>query len=606
MARSDNWRINKSGLMAVEGAQILKALQKVAGAAGLPSGYKIKFATKGHESGIDFDRKEIVIGAGRLFQEAPIPGELFDVLVGLVLHEVGHEQIGTDCVWAILRCPTTDPKERELFHKFVNIGEDVVIESKLLANPNIAEYEKTLETWAVGQIRDAKTDRLMELWIEYALAHKAGALLNLPDEMVEPMKQLVALTGWLRHCPEHKERTKAYLSYWNIVKDFFMNPPKLKKTEQQGMGSSGGQSEDSQQKDSMEKQPENQQKPELESESMASKSEPKDKLASDTDSDAGSSGQEPDTNTQSQPQAQSQSQSQNNGTAEPPVEVEPDEMEAPLAPKSEDKISEELAQEIEAAVQSDTEDITAQVQEEFGENSEVRFPILRSRETKTPLIKPDQQLRKRLERIMTIRKRLQARTMHGEQYGRIDQRHLGRVATDQRIFSLRYKFPDGFPNTRILLDLSGSMEGHEADEVLEAAGALQSLVNAEVWCYKQDGGVKLVRMDNGNRMIHRFEPGGNTPSGLAIVGVALGLKRGGLVVHLTDGEHNCGQQPWNANWKLKENGIELVNIIWGTHTRCYDLEGMNVRKIRGLAEFPDALYEILVEKAKLSSISGKK
>lgn len=79
MARSENWRINKSSLIAVEGAQLLKALQKVAGAAGLPKDYAVKFATKAQMSGIDFDGKELVIGAGRIFQEAPLPADKMDV-----------------------------------------------------------------------------------------------------------------------------------------------------------------------------------------------------------------------------------------------------------------------------------------------------------------------------------------------------------------------------------------------------------------------------------------------------------------------------------------------------------------------------------------------
>ena len=195
--------------------------------------------------------------------------------------------------------------------------------------------------------------------------------------------------------------------------------------------------------------------------------------------------------------------------------------------------------------------------------------------------------------------------MHGEQYGRIDKRHLHRIGTDQRIFSLRYKFPDGFPNTRILIDLSGSMSGQEADEVLEAAGALQTLVNAEVWCYNHyDGKVNLVRMDEG-KLIHTFKPDGQTPSGLAIVGVSLGMKKDGLIIHLTDGEHNAGQTPWTANWALKKHGINLVNLIWGNHTKDYSLDGMSYRQLNGLAEFPEALYQILVEQMKLVKIGGK-
>jgi len=230
--------------------------------------------------------------------------------------------------------------------------------------------------------------------------------------------------------------------------------------------------------------------------------------------------------------------------------------------------------------------------------------VIRSRETKTPLIKPDQLLRKKLERVMTIRKRLQTRTMRGEQYGQIDRRHLHRIKTDERIFSLRYKFPDGFPNTRILLDLSGSMSRGQADEVLEAAGALQTLVNAEVWCYYNEGEVRLIRVDDG-KLIHQFKPDGQTPSGLAIVGVAVGLRKGGLVIHLTDGQHNFGQSPCTAHWILKKRGVDLVNLIWGSDIKQYALDGMNMVQLRGLAEFPDALYRILVEQTKLSKIGGK-
>jgi hypothetical protein len=83
------------------------------------------------------------------------------------------------------------------------------------------------------------------------------------------------------------------------------------------------------------------------------------------------------------------------------------------------------------------------------------------------------------------------------------------------------------------------------------------------------------------------------------------MKHGGLVIHLTDGEHNTGEMPWNAHWVLKKRGVELVNLIWGRSTKHYDYDGMNCRRLDGLAEFPDALYSILIEKAKLSKIGGR-
>lgn len=609
MARSDNWRINKSSLMAVEGAQILRALQKVAGAAGLPSPYKVRFATSSIHSGINFTDHEVVIGAGRLFQEAPMPSDKMDVMVGLTLHEVGHYTIGTKQVSDAIGNNTryTPPIEADLFQSFVNIGEDVVVESRTLANPNLSDYEKSLHNWIVPNLRAAKTNRLLELWIEYALGHKAEAMLDLPPEMNEAMSQLAALTGWLRRLENSKspmDRVLAYQRYWSTLKDIILNPPMPPKPESEqttgqdesGKSESQGQSESP---------PAESAKPdetgEPESPSSSGAEEPAPKEPEQGESAKSSSAPEPGDDSDSKVTGQTSG-----------AEAVEDEMDVPLAPRPEDNIDDDLVKQIEEAVESESEDITDQVLEEFGDQLMPQHPwqqrsIIRSRETKTPTIKPDAQLRKKLERIMTIRKRLQARTMHGEQYGRIDKRHLHRIRTDQRIFSLRYKFPDGFPNTRILIDLSGSMSGKQADEVLEAAGALQTLVNAEVWCYNNTNQINLVRMDEG-KLIHRFEPGGNTPSGIAIVGVSLGMKRDGLIIHLTDGRHNHGQPPWNANWIVKGRGIELVNLIWGSDfgsTKQYEFEGMNFRKIDGLAEFPDALYQILVEKARLSKIGGK-
>ena len=596
MARSSNWRINRSSIMAVEGAQALKALQKVAGAAGLPDRFKVKFATKGRTTGIDFDHKEVVIGAGRLFHEAPISPDLFDVLVGLTLHEVGHERIRTDKMWNLAKTVSGkamwSPTEQDLFQKFCNIGEDIVVESRTRANPNLAEYDEVLHKWAVAQLRAAQPNKLMEVWIEYALGHKSASIMNLPDELVEPMQKLVALTGWLRNQVQdgsYGQRARAYFDYWKVVKDALLGllePPPRDKADNQS------------------EQPILDNQPEPPQDSGAENKSPAD--PEPNNEAAGNSGEMDST-----PEPGDNSGQPGDGDGEGQDDSKA-EMDIPLAPKPEDSINDNLAIAIEDAIETDQEDITdeviAEFQEQLGNKYSAGCSIIRSRETRTPLVKPDPILRKQLERILTIRKRLQARTMHGEQYGRIDKRHLHRIGTDKRIFSLRYKFPDGFPNTRILIDLSGSMSGKQADEVLEAAGALQTLVNAEVWCYNHEDKTRLVRMDDG-KLIHRFEPSGTTPSGQAIVGVALGMKKDGLVIHLTDGESNYGQAPWSAHWILAKRGINLVNLIWGGSVKQYNLEynlvGMNYRQLKGLAEFPAALYQILVEQVKLAKMGSK-
>ena len=207
---------------------------------------------------------------------------------------------------------------------------------------------------------------------------------------------------------------------------------------------------------------------------------------------------------------------------------------------------------------SDTEDITKQVYKDFEEAGynarNIAFVVTRKHETKTIPVKPDPEQCRRLERILTIRKRLQARVMRGENYGKLDMRKLHRSQTDLKMFKLKYRFPDGFPDSAILVDMSGSMSGKQAEEVITAATSLSMVVKCKVWSYAEHSAeIKLVKLDDG-KVTHASAPGGNTPSGIALVGVAETLKPGGLIIHLTDGEHNVEFGPAEATQVLEQEG----------------------------------------------------
>jgi hypothetical protein len=169
------------------------------------------------------------------------------------------------------------------------------------------------------------------------------------------------------------------------------------------------------------------------------------------------------------------------------------------------------------------------------------------------------------------------------------------------MFKLKYRFPDGFPDCAILVDMSGSMTGKQAEEVITAATSLASVVKCKVWSYAEQGSeIKLVKLDDG-KFTHKSTPCGNTPSGIALVGVADTLKPGGLIIHLTDGEHNVVFGPAEANQVMNRKGISAVHILWGTKEGPY--EGLPCKMLTGgLGEFPDALYWILVEQLQLSGL----
>lgn len=268
-------------------------------------------------------------------------------------------------------------------------------------------------------------------------------------------------------------------------------------------------------------------------------------------------------------------------------------------------IDQKLAEAIEEAMTTDTEDITKQVYKDFEEAGysprNIAFVVTRKQETKTIPVHPDADQVRRLERILTIRKRLQGRVMHGESYGKLDMRKLHRSQTDLKMFKLKYRFPDGFPDCAILVDMSGSMSGKQAEEVITAATSLALVVKCKVWAYAEHSSeIKLVKLDEG-KVTHGSAPGGNTPSGIALVGVAQTLKPGGLIIHLTDGEHNVEYGPAEATQVLSRKAINAVHLLWGKQEGPY--AGLACKLLtNGLTDFPEALYWILVEQLRLEGL----
>lgn len=561
MARSDNWRINKSALMAVEGAQILRALQKVAGAMGLERGWKIKFLTNQEMAGIDFEKEEILIGAGDSFDSAPMSGERFDVLVGKMVHEVEHWMVESN---KIAGGEFLTERENQLYHSFCNIGEDVVIET-CLAGSCIAEYQKALLDHYLPKMRKAQSNRLLEVWIEYALAHKADVVTRLPDELVEAGMELVKLTTELRKEPPTYSRNFLYVQTWTKIKRVVMDPPKVEPQEQTQM--------------EQEKQGE-----------MGSGAESKaDEKENGENGEDGIEPKEGEAETEMAPNVSLGGDEE----LENPYEMEP---------VKEERMDKELEQEIDNALEKEIEDITGKVKKMYPNSPDSGAFILREREKTTPLLEPNRELAKRLGAIKTIRSRLQNRDLHGEKYGKIDKRHLHRAGTDQRVFVQRFKLPNGFPKTKILLDLSGSMRTKETHEVLEASGALKMVVEAEVWCYYRESEIRLVRLDEG-KMVHIYESRGDTPSGNALLGLSVGMAKGELILHLTDGEYNIGIELLEADAMVRKNGVDIVHILW--KDRGDRFVGTNFRVINGIGEFPEALAQILMEQARLGGLKGR-
>ena len=555
VARSSNWRVNSSTIKSVEGAHILRALRKVAGAMRLPATRKIRFSTNAALTDVELESDDIRIDAGDLFTKAPIPPENLDILVGRTLHEVDHYTINTTGVWSSCYYKVPE-KERAWFKGFVNIGEDIVIDERLMSNVNLRDYYQAAMDNLFEGHRPPLQNSLLELWIEYALVHNDYVLGMVPAVLRDAMDELLELTQKLREPMERlsgtRLRAELYSDTWVSIKELVLHPPELPGQDHAG---DGGRPQDS------------------------------------------------------PPGAQN---AKNARTMPGPTDThnpkqKQHEADLPLMNSLPAPIDQKLAESIEEAMLSDTEDITKQIYREFEEAGysprNINFIVTRKHETKTIPVRPDPDQVRRLERILMIRKRLQARVMRGENYGKLDMRKLHRSQTDLKMFKLKYRFPDGFPDTAILVDMSGSMSGKQAEEVIAAATSLAVVARCKVWSYAEHSSeIKLVKLDEG-KVTHTSAPGGNTPSGIALVGVADTMKPGGLIIHLTDGEHNVEFGPAEAMQVLDRKGINAVHLLWGKQEGPY--AGLHCKILpNGLEDFPDTLYWILVQQLKLEGLGA--
>lgn len=121
---SSFWRKNTSVRESVELANLLRALQKIAGHLGDNIGrieYTGMSSSAGHAIRIN---PELVMG------RYPIPSGLTDYVVGLVTHEAMHQTHWSDHVWKQLEPAMGDmtPIQLVMFQKIVFTGEDIYID----------------------------------------------------------------------------------------------------------------------------------------------------------------------------------------------------------------------------------------------------------------------------------------------------------------------------------------------------------------------------------------------------------------------------------------------------------------------------------------------
>ncbi len=264
------------------------------------------------------------------------------------------------------------------------------------------------------------------------------------------------------------------------------------------------------------------------------------------------------------------------------MEAEEDE----VAPEGLDPdLAEEVRSILEEGEADLTEDIIVAVQEPEARPMETLF----RRGVAKSNVQPDELQVKRLRNIFKeqeslIRKSMRKRIRRGLVGGKLDAHRLYRVPINDKVFKNK-QAPnnDHLWQIAIVADASASMAGkggknkpwNTAEKtfisVAEAAKGSRNLL--DIYAYNAEKNVcTLTQLYHGG-VLYSIMPAGRTPSGQAILGAAMVLKRKykkSMIIHVTDGAANCGLRLGDAIDCCTNMGIEVFTIGCGCTKQTRD------------------------------------
>jgi hypothetical protein len=220
---SSCWRKNTSCIEAVELANLLRALRKVAGHLGENPG-RIEYAGMSGGNG-----PVILIEPDMVMGTYPVPVENVDFLVGLVVHQALYNIEWSEHVWKILEpyMDTMSPMNRVKFQKLVRTGESIYLDqradrsvfglyTRIAQGVFLEKYKEGLKTVK------ATVDELIYHWWRGLLNPFPGPL---PSEYQPALLTLYGLTsalnavhdageGVVKRC---EKRAGLYLDTWTTL-----------------------------------------------------------------------------------------------------------------------------------------------------------------------------------------------------------------------------------------------------------------------------------------------------------------------------------------------------------------------------------------------------
>jgi hypothetical protein len=530
---SDFWRKNKSNLEAVELANILRALRKVAGHIGMNVGNVEWAGLPGRERA----QGVIALDPSFVLKDYPLPPGKMDVLVGIIVHEAYRNREWSDLVWSKIEeaSPKISFLDKDLLWKLFLTGENIYLDK--LAEKNILGLyvQKVRKILFVPLARDYSlpptAPALFDLWWRKVLDAYEAENINLL--YLEPLNKLTSRTEELICIGNEKisvsercrQRSVFYLSLWEEIKALITPWKKEKITYFTTRKEEGEKKE-------------------------------KRKKKKDTP------------------------------TAKKPISLQ-------------------LGAEIEESLAVGSSDITPLIKAICGEAENViRTTVWDFTIPARPLIDP--YLVARLKAIFQAYAQRVKVVNRGLKNGNIDQRRLYRAHINGNCFMLKQFIPEVAWNITLLIDASQSMAGSKWQLVENTVSSLFKALEGQrnklqVYGYLEHDGVCIISELLRRGKLYSLPPHGRTPSGQGIIAAALLMpkeKKQRLIIHITDGESNCGCDVEYGLKYCKKEMIDLVTLGCGYKDKDVLIKqyGKHLQFLDYFEQLPKALEALLRRK----------
>ena len=616
--KSDQWRVQKSTLPALELANALRSLQKVIGTIS-PETEAIGYSGMSYNA-LNGRTRVRQIFIDRTFalaaNEFPIPAENFDVLVGLAAHEAGHTV--TEAVSDAVATNGNGDAKAISGPEFVSLCEEIYTDNYIRRNyPVQYEYlEKARKAYDAqadkeGHLPDFNNINSTGI---YKYVYKGTVSWDsIPPEHTQVYALLENLAAVLSNSDmAHYKRATLYQQSYETIRGMLgVHVSNLKKQLSKNF-----------QEDDIPKSLRRRYGPSEQTMDFGDDLEPdeKDRAAGDSDDDAMTSdpmhgedrpkplAEEIITEQVEQRQIMHDTDKTDEERNDAKKKLKELGKQIPLA---------KLLDEVQEHIESNTEDMTNQmvkIVEESNEGDSHRLEQITGSMNTTPTTHSNSRqphmgkpvgevmdLVKDLDWMKRIKNTMLRQTIRSQAEGLLDKRRLYKHNIDGLVYKKRHTLQQEDLELVLLLDSSSSMRSDSL--VYKAANALHTILpDAKILSYAEGRGTTKLEDCAWDGKLRRIIPQGNTPSGKALLVTAMKHPKS-LIIHFSDGEANHDVRPRDiipviakkfpkvqiAN--ILENGSRLGIIEYAGDGKPH--ENSTVRSLSTLEQFPDALKEAI-------------